>query len=139
MKVYDCFMFSDEKMLLDIRLNYLNKFVDKFLINRIKIFTQWDGKKLNFNINEFYNFKNKIEYFVIDKHPEGILNFNEKDSSLEKDKKKIINSLLRENFQRNQLNKMLSGLNPNDLILISDLDEIPDIRSIDLKKLTTKF
>ena len=139
MKVYDCFMFSDEKMLLDIRLNYLNKFVDKFLIVESKYLHNGMEKKLNFNINEFYNFKNKIEYFVIDKHPEGILNFNEKDSSLEKDKKKIINSLLRENFQRNQLNKMLSGLNPNDLILISDLDEIPDIRSIDFKEINNEI
>ena len=139
MKVYDCFMFSDEKMLHDIRLNYLNKFVDKFLIVESKYLHNGMEKKLNFNINEFYNFKNKIEYFVIDKHPEGILNFNEKDSSLEKDKKKIINSLLRENFQRNQLNKMLSGLNPNDLILISDLDEIPDIRSIDFKEINNEI
>ena len=59
MKIYDCFMFSDEKMLLDIRLNSLNRFVDKFIITEASYFHNGQPKKLNFNINEFSEFKKK--------------------------------------------------------------------------------
>ena len=31
MNIYDCFMYFDEDLLLDLRLNYLNKFVEKFI------------------------------------------------------------------------------------------------------------
>ena len=48
MKIYDCFMFFDEEMLLDFRLNYLNKYVDKFLITEAKYSHSGEKKKLNF-------------------------------------------------------------------------------------------
>ena len=61
MKLYDCFMFYDEKLLLEIRLNILNKFVDKFVISEAKYLHNGKPKKLNFNINDFNEFRNKIE------------------------------------------------------------------------------
>ena len=32
MKIIDCFMYYDEDLILDIRLNALNKYVSKFII-----------------------------------------------------------------------------------------------------------
>ena len=61
MKVYDCFMYYDEDTVVDIRLNCLDPYVDKFIIVESK-FTH-SGKKRNllFDINKFNHFKNKIE------------------------------------------------------------------------------
>ena len=132
MKIYDCFMFSDEKMLLDVRLRYLNRFIDKFIIVESSYLHNGQPKKLNFNINDYKDFRNKIEYFVVKEHPEGILNFEKNEDKIQKDKKKIFNSLLRENYQRNQLDEKLKYLDIDDFIFISDLDEIPNFRSINL-------
>ena len=72
MKLYDCFMFYDEKLLLEIRLNILNKFVNKFVISEAKYLHNGKPKKLNFNINDFSEFRNKIEYIIVENQPEGI-------------------------------------------------------------------
>ena len=66
MKIYDCFMFSDEKMILDIRLNVLNDYVDHFVIVESKYKHNGDLKDKSFNINEFSKFKNKITYIYLD-------------------------------------------------------------------------
>ena len=127
MKLYDCFMFYDEKLLLEIRFNILNKFVDKFIITEANYLHNGDSKKLNFNINDFNEFKNKIEYIVVDNQPEDIQLIGKGDNELAIDEKKIINSLKRENFQREMISKGLTGLNKEDIILISDIDEIPNL------------
>ncbi len=73
MKVYDCFMYYDEDTVVDIRLNCLDPYVDKFIIVESK-FTH-SGKKRNllFDINKFNQFKNKISYFVLDHEPGGFI------------------------------------------------------------------
>ena len=120
-------MFHDETMLLEIRLNILNKFVDKFIITEAKYLHNGKEKKLNFNIKNFSQFKNKIEYIVVKNDPVNIMPLNQDDSAKELDIKKIINSLKRENFQREEIMKGLKNLDDNDVILISDLDEIPNL------------
>ena len=60
MKIFDCFMYYDEEMMLDFRLNYLNNFVDKFVICESTFTHSGKEKKLNFDIKKFSNFKNKI-------------------------------------------------------------------------------
>ena len=67
MKIFDCFMFYDEKLLLDIRMNILNEFVDYFVIVESKYFHNGKERKLNFNINDYSKFKSKIIYVVHDK------------------------------------------------------------------------
>ena len=69
MKIYDCFMFFDEEMLLDLRLNILDKYVDKFVITEATYTHNGEPKKLNFNINKFSKFKDKIEYIVVEEQP----------------------------------------------------------------------
>ena len=73
-------MFSDEKMLLDLRLNTLNSYVDKFIIAEAKYLHNGKPKKLNFNINDFADFKNKIEYIIVKDQPTNIF-VEEKDET----------------------------------------------------------
>ena len=58
-------MFSDENLLLDLRLNSLNKFVDKFIIVEATYLHNGESKKLNFDINNFKKFKDKIHYIIV--------------------------------------------------------------------------
>ena len=72
MKIYDCFMFFDEEMILDLRLNILDKYVDKFVINESTYYHSGKPKKLVFDIKNYPKFKDKIIYNVIDKQPSNI-------------------------------------------------------------------
>ena len=77
MKIYDCFQFFDEEMLLDLRLNILDRYVDKFVISEAMYKHNGDKKKLNFDINKFRKFKEKIIYLVVDTPPPDLSNINE--------------------------------------------------------------
>ena len=139
MKIYDCFMFSDENLLLDLRLNCLNYFVDKFVIVEAAYLHNGDPKKLNFDINNFKKFKNKIEYIIVKDHPPEIIPFNQNDSEIKKNEKKIINSIMRDNYQREQLIKGLNHLDAEDLIILSDLDEIPNLNKLNLGEINNEI
>ena len=65
MNIYDCFMYFDEDLLLDLRLNILDKFVKKFVIAE-SAYLHSGKKKLNFDINKYSKFKDKIIYLVVD-------------------------------------------------------------------------
>ena len=73
MNVYDCFMYFDEDLLLDLRLNILNKYVDKFVITESKYLHSGKEKKLNFDIKKFSGFKKKIIYLVNDSEPKNLI------------------------------------------------------------------
>ena len=81
MKIYDCFMFFDEEMLLDLRLNIMNKYVDKFIITEATYMHSGKNKKLVFDINKFSKFKDKIIYNVVDKQPVNIEIINKDDDT----------------------------------------------------------
>ena len=72
MKIYDCFMYFDEDVVLDLRLNYLNNYVDKFVIVESKFSHSGEKRHLKFNIKNFENFKKKIIYIVVDHEPPDI-------------------------------------------------------------------
>ena len=97
MKIIDCFMYFDEDLVLDLRLNILNSVVDKFVIVESKIDHAGNYKKLNFNINNFIKFKDKIEYFALDELPvrKKIFSRSWRNSP----------NWIRENYQRNCLLK----------------------------------
>lgn len=121
MKIYDCFSYLDEDLLLNLRLNILDDYVDHFVIIEGNKTWQNNKKNLNFNINNFEKFKKKIIYIPITDMPDGD------------------NPYTRENFQRNQINRGIEDANNDDLIIISDLDEIPDPNKIRLFKKEMKF
>jgi beta-1,4-mannosyl-glycoprotein beta-1,4-N-acetylglucosaminyltransferase len=139
MKIYDCFTYFDEKMLLNFRLNYLNNYVDKFVISEANYTHSGKPKKLNFNINDYPKFKDKIIYIPVITKPKGLHRVNSKKNDHETNSKLISNGYLRENFQRDQLQKGLQDANPNDFIIISDLDEIPNLEKINLQNIKEKI
>ena len=139
MKIIDSFMFFDENMMLDLRLNILDKYISKFIICESTYNHNGEKKKLNFNINNFSKFKEKIEYLVLDKEPDDLRTININDSEEVRESKILDNALKRENFQRNYAYKNLIKLDDNDLILINDLDEIPNLENFTYKKKNYNF
>ena len=139
MKIYDCFMYFDEEVVLDVRLNTLNEFVDYFVIVESKFTHKGDQRELKFNYKKFEKFQDKIIYLVYDKQPEEIKMINKSDDETEKSIKYILNAGHRENGQRNYILKGLVDANENDLILISDVDEIPKLSEVNLQKIKEKI
>ena len=139
MKIYDCFMYFDEDLILDLRLNILDKFVDYFVIVE-SIFTHRGEKRnLKFNINKFKKFEGKIVYLVYDQEPSQIEKIVSKDTEDEKSRKYIMNALFRENAQRNFINGALNNLDNEDVILVSDVDEIPNLKGINFEEKKSKI
>ncbi|MDC0616334.1 hypothetical protein OAO77_03080 [Candidatus Pelagibacter sp.] len=133
MKIYDCFMYFDEDVVLDVRLNFLDHFVDKFIIIESEYNHKGERRTPLFNIKKFEKFKNKIIYILTNDIPSGIEKIKKEDKDDEIYKKSILNAWKRENLQRNQIQKGLTGANEEDWIIISDLDEIPNLSEINLK------
>ena len=123
-------MYFDEDLLLDIRLNSLEKFVKKFVITEATYTHNGNRKKLNFDINKFKKFKDKITYIVVDEQPKNLLNIHSEDSKEKIGEKLILNGMARDYFQRESLSKGLKNAADEDLILISDLDEIPNLENL---------
>jgi len=122
MKLIDCFMYYDEDLILDIRLNVLNKYVDKFIISEATRDHAGNKKKLNFDIKNYSKFKDKIIYIVEENLPKSVPEFKKNWSS----------DWHRENFHRNSLEKGYRNFHDEDLIMISDSDEIPNPNKISL-------
>ena len=139
MKIIDSFMYCDEDLILDIRLNTLNKYVSKFIICEAKFNHNGQQKKLNFDIKNFQKFKDKIIYIVAKNEPENLQTINSDDIEILKNKKILDNALARENFQRNYCLEYLKNFSKDDLILINDLDEIPNLENFTYKRKITIF
>ena len=124
MKVIDCITYFNEDVVLDVRLNTLDKFVDYFVI----VAYEHQGKKKiqNFDINKFKKFEKKIIYKFIDELPKNFLEYQKK------------NHWWIENYQRNYISNLLK-FDKNDFIIISDLDEIPNLENINLEILLKKY
>ena len=132
-------MYYNEDVILDLRLNYLNKFVDHFVIVESTFNHRGKRKKLNFDINKFSEFKKKIKYLILDDQPKNIVEIEKMDTENEKSIKYILNGYKRDNFQRNYISKAINDVDPNDMILVSDIDEIPNLQKIDLKNVKKKL
>ena len=114
MAIYDCFSYMDEDLLLDLRLNILNQYVDYFVIVEGDKTWQNNPKKLKFKLDKFQKFKNKIIYIPVKDMPEGD------------------NPYKRENHQRNAISQGLKNASDEDIIIVSDLDEIPNPKKLKL-------
>jgi len=139
MKIYDCFMYFDEEVVVDVRLNTLNEFVDYFVIVESRFTHKGDPRELKFNHNKFEKFKDKIIYLVYEEEPKKIEIISKKDNESVKSWKYIFNAMYRENGQRNFIQKGLVDAEKNDFILISDVDEIPNLSKINFKKIKEKI
>ncbi len=139
MKIFDCFMYFDEDIVLDLRLNTLYQDVDYFVIVESNFTHKGDKRKLRFNLKKFSKFKDKIIYLIHDEEPQEIEVINKEDSEDEKSRKYIFNAIHRENSHRNFINEGIKISDDDDLILISDVDEIPNLKNINLKKIKEKL
>ena len=139
MKIFDCFMYFDEEIVLDVRLNTLDQFVDYFVIVESKFTHKGDKRDLKFNPDKFEKFKDKIIYLVYNHQPSEIEKINNEDSPDEIARKSLWNAIYRENGQRNYIEKGLKEANENDIILISDVDEIPNLKNIEFKNISKKI
>tara|TARA_B100000242_G_scaffold284447_1_gene247774 strand:+ start:432 stop:1244 length:813 start_codon:yes stop_codon:yes gene_type:complete len=129
MKLIDCFMYFDEDLILDIRLHTLFKEVDKFVIAEATRDHAGNSRKLNFNIENFSKFKSKINYIVIEDLPINVKTF----------KKGWHNNHIRDQFQRNALERGYKNSSDEDIIMISDIDEIPNPKKINEFNLKEKY
>ncbi len=139
MKIFDCFMYFDEEIVLDLRLNTLDRYVDYFVIVESTFTHKGDKRNLKFDNKKFEKFKDKIIYLTFDKDPDGIEAVYENDNEGEKSRKYILNAAKRENGQRDYIINGLKKASPEDLILISDVDEIPNLENINLDNLKEKI
>ena len=135
MKIFDCFMYYNEDLILDLRLNCLEKFIDFFVIVESLYNHKGEKKTLNFNIKNYQKFKEKIIYIVLDRLPDDIEKINDGDDEDVKSGKYILNGYRRDNFQRNYIVNGIKNASMDDLILISDLDEIPNLKNLNLGKI----
>lgn len=139
MKIFDCTLFTDEKLMFELRLHTLNRYVHKFIVSEANYTHSGKPKKFNFNINDYPKFKDKIIYIPVIDKPQGLIEVSAKKKDHETNVKLILNGYLRENFQRDQLQNGLKEANSNDLIIISDVDEIPNLEKIQLASIKNKI
>ena len=139
MKIFDCFMYFDEEIVLDLRLNTLNEYVDFFVIVESIYNHRGEERKLLFDPNKFKKFEKKIIYVVYKENPKEIEKIFNNDNRGEKSRKYILNASLRENGQRNFILNGLNKANEDDIILISDVDEIPNLENFSKEKFNHKI
>ena len=104
MRIYDCFMFYDEDLVIDLRFNILNEYVNEFIIVESKFTHSGEKIKLLFDINKYENFKSKINYIVLENQPNDLETIYDTDTEDSKNSKYIMNAL-RENYQRNGISR----------------------------------
>lgn len=119
--VYDCIPFFNELDILKLRLHILDPIVDRFIIEEATVTFSGEKKELCFEKNKamFQEFLPKITYLVVDDSPIQA-------TTHERDK-----------FQKNALIKGLKDATDEDVIILSDVDEIPNPK--ELKKIIAEF
>ena len=129
MKIIDSTTYFEEDLMMDLRFNVLDSYVDEFIVSEAIFSHSGREKKINFNKKNFPKFEKKINHIIIDKEPGNII----KNKSLNSGDKRH-NSIARIREQRNYISKFLEKYDPNDYIIYSDNDEIPNLKNIDFKK-----
>jgi beta-1,4-mannosyl-glycoprotein beta-1,4-N-acetylglucosaminyltransferase len=119
-KVYDCFLFSYNPDILEIRLNILDEVVDQFVI--VEADYNWNGMYKGFvftkeeNLKKIEKFLHKITYVQVKDMPQHqILEFSNAEAAAE----------TLEIFNRNAIARGLVNVKNDDIIIASDFDEIP--------------
>jgi beta-1,4-mannosyl-glycoprotein beta-1,4-N-acetylglucosaminyltransferase len=108
MKIFDTFVYSGEKKLLRARLNHLKPYVDCFVIVESKFTFSGLPREIDLAFREevLLEYGTKIRWFVLDEL-------------------RGENAWERETLQRQSLNEGLYDIQPGDVVLLSDVDEIP--------------
>ena len=118
MAIFDCFQYFNEDHIADLRFNILDEYVDFFVVVESTVNHQGQTRKLHFDKNKYKKFQNKIIYIEVDDTPDNIMKPHTGGESLV------------EQHQRNSIMKGLNKSQDNDLIILSDVDEIPDLNKL---------
>ena len=134
MKIFDCTNYFNEDLMYGLRLEILDKYVDKFVVAESMYTHSGQPKKLHFDINRYQKFKHKIHYIVVEDEPSELikldgLTYNQVQAM------KRVNSLKRIKQQYDVLVNGIVDANDDDLIILSDCDEIPNLKNIKDAKL----
>jgi beta-1,4-mannosyl-glycoprotein beta-1,4-N-acetylglucosaminyltransferase len=139
MLIYDCITYFDEELLLNFRLNCLNKYVDKFVIVECKYNHRGIKKGFKLDLKKIKNFKDKIIYIQVKERPSNLNIIKKNDNENDVNTKHILNGYIWDHFQRNKIIKGLRNSNPEDIIMISDLDEIPNLKNVNFTEIKQKL
>ena len=134
MKIIDTTTFFEENLIMDIRFNILDPYVDKFIVCESLYTHSGKKKNINFNVNDYPKFKNKIIHIILKDEPVDLI--KDKDLSVQD---KRLNSISRIRSQRNYIKTFLKEFSPEDYIIYSDNDEIPNLENFDLRTVKKKF
>jgi beta-1,4-mannosyl-glycoprotein beta-1,4-N-acetylglucosaminyltransferase len=130
MKIFDCTTYFEEDLMMDLRFNILNEYVEKFIVCEATFSHSGNKKKINFDINNFSKFKDKIIHLIVDNDP--VKKENIVDELSQSDLRN--NSIKRIETQRNYLINGLKDASENDYIIYSDNDEIPNLADFNFQK-----
>ena len=134
MKIIDTTTYFEEELMMDLRFNILDPYVDKFIVCESTFTHSGNKKKINFDKKKYPKFKDKIIHLVLENEPDDLIKKDHLDTI-----EKRFNSILRIKHQRNYIIKALEEFSINDLVIYSDNDEIPNLENIDLKNVKKKF
>lgn len=111
--VYDCFQFFNELDILKLRMQVLSPVVDRFVISEATETFSGLKKPLYYEENKemFAEFADKIIHVVVEDTPEGFTHD-------------------RDTFQKNAVGRGLKDCKDDDIVIFSDLDEIPNPEKI---------
>lgn len=120
--IYDCIPFFNELDILKLRMQILSPYVDKFVLEESTVTFSGEPKEMIFATNRdmFREFEDKILYVAVDNSPMSGVTTHERDK-----------------FQKNQLLRAMSDAKPDDIVIFSDVDEIPNPKA--LQKIVQNF
>ena len=123
MKIIDSTTYFEEDMMIDLRLNILNDYVDHFIISEARFSHSGAKKEIKFDINKFPKFKDKIIHLIVDNDPtDNNIELNDRSKSIK-----------RISYQRDHISSILNKFSGDDYIIHSDNDEIPNLEEFDFK------
>ena len=134
MKIIDTTTYFEEDLVMNLRFNILNSYVDKFIVSEARFTHSGKEKDIKFDKEKFPNFTDKIIHIVIDKEPSEIIKKNFLST-----REKRFNSIQRIKAQRDYIIKYLEPFSKDDYIIHSDNDEIPNLKNIDFKLNKKKY
>ena len=134
MKIIDTTTYFEEDLVMNLRFNILNSYVDKFIVSEARFTHSGKEKDIKFDKEKFPNFTDKIIHIVIDKEPSEIIKKNSLST-----REKRFNSIQRIKAQRDYIIKYLEPFSKDDYIIHSDNDEIPNLKNIDFKLNKKKY
>ena len=129
MKIIDTTTYFEEKLMMNLRFNILNSYVDHFVVCEARFTHSGKNKDINFKKTDYPEFADKITHLIIDKEPADIIKkVNLKPQELRS------NSVTRIRAQRDYIMEALNSFSSDDYLIYSDNDEIPNLEFFDFNK-----